>query len=78
MFHVPPKGPSGRGSCRIKISGYYNVQRLRRHLRRFGLETSAPVQLDGTANYIVRIAGVGSRFQLRQLIAGFHYVEVYV
>jgi hypothetical protein len=80
MFTAPLRGQAGGSSCRIKVNGRYNVLRLRRHLSRFGVQTSAPLQLDGTANYVLRIQGGRriSRFRLRQLLAGFSYVELFM
>lgn len=79
MFSLPSKDQYSGGSCRIKVNGHYNVQRLRRHLRHFGIRTSSPVNLEGTANYILQIRGAGrvSDFRLRQLMAGFPYIQLY-
>jgi hypothetical protein len=71
--------PFGAPCRRIRVEGRYNVQRLRHHLRRFGVETSMPVHLDGTGGYVLRLRNTRglSRFRLQQLLAGYPYTELH-
>jgi hypothetical protein len=79
MFASYSISPFSDGSRRIRVEGRSNVQKLRHYLRRLGIETSAPLHLEGTGRYIVRIRHQGklSRSRLQQVLAGFPTAELH-